>query len=388
MRKGTFGDGSFLSHWDILGRFLFVPLGHSGTDLDKDRVQNVPKGQIRTVPKCPFLKFLKKIHNFYKFSKKIVYNIDRIKNGGIKMSEKKPEFKSGFVTIIGRTNVGKSTLINLLVGEKVAAIANKVQTTRTAIKGIVNRPNSQIVFTDTPGIHKPKHKLNETMIETSFTSLNDADVVLFLIEANSKEIGRGDARILEKIKEAKRKTILIINKIDLVKKEDLLQLIEIYRNEYPFEAVIPISALQEKYKDIILDEIEKHLKEGPAYYDIEEYTDQTLRQLAEETIREKALKLLQDEVPHGIYVEVEKMQTRKNKKGEEMYDIEATIYCIRESHKGIIIGKNGEMLKRIGKLARIDMEENFGLKVNLKTWVKVRENWLDNPSIVDKFKLK
>ena len=303
------------------------------------------------------------------------------------MQEKTPEFKSGFVTIIGRTNVGKSTLINLLVGEKVAAIANKVQTTRTAIKGIVNRPNSQIVFTDTPGIHKPKHKLNETMIETSFTSLNDADVVLFLIEANSKEIGRGDARILEKIKETNRKTILIINKIDLVKKEDLLHLIEIYRKEYPFEAVIPISALQEKYKDIILDEIEKHLKEGPAYYDIEEYTDQTLRQLAEEIIREKALKLLQDEVPHGIYVEVEKMQSRKNKNGEEMYDIEATIYCIRESHKGIIIGKNGEMLKRIGKLARIEMEENFGVKVNLKTWVKVKENWLDNPSIVSKFKL-
>lgn len=303
------------------------------------------------------------------------------------MQEKTPEFKSGFVTIIGRTNVGKSTLINLLVGEKVAAIANKVQTTRTAIKGIVNRPNSQIVFTDTPGIHKPKHKLNETMIETSFTSLNDADVVLFLIEANSKEIGRGDARILEKIKEVNRKTILIINKIDLVKKEDLLHLIEIYRKEYPFEAVIPISALQEKYKDIILDEIEKHLKEGPAYYDIEEYTDQTLRQLAEETIREKALKLLQDEVPHGIYVEVEKMQSRKNKNGEEMYDIEATIYCIRESHKGIIIGKNGEMLKRIGKFARIEMEENFGVKVNLKTWVKVKENWLDNPSIVSKFKL-
>ena len=155
-----------------------------------------------------------------------MYNIYRTKNGGIEMPEKIQEFNSGFVTIIGRTNVGKSTLINLLVGEKVAAIANKVQTTRTAIKGIVNRKNSQIVFTDTPGIHKPKHKLNETMIETSFTSLNDADVVLFLIEANSKEIGRGDARILEKIKEAKRKTILIINKIDLVKKEDLLQLIE------------------------------------------------------------------------------------------------------------------------------------------------------------------
>ena len=298
------------------------------------------------------------------------------------------EFKSGFVTIIGRTNVGKSTLINLLVGEKVAAIANKVQTTRTAIKGIVNRPNSQIIFTDTPGIHKPKHKLNETMGETSFTSLKDADVILFLIEANSKEIGRGDNRIIEKIKEANKKTILIINKIDLVKKEELLNLIELYRKEYNFEAIIPISALQEKYKETILDEIEKNLKEGPAYYDIEEYTDQTLRQLAEETIREKILRFLQDEVPHGVYVEVQKMQERTNKNGEDIYDIEANIYCIRESHKGIIIGKNGEMLKRIGRAARIDMEQNFGLKVNLKTWVKVKENWIDNPSIVDKFKLK
>ena len=301
---------------------------------------------------------------------------------------KETEFKSGFVTLIGRTNVGKSTLVNLLVGEKVAAIANKVQTTRTAIKGIVNRENSQIVFTDTPGIHKPKTKLNETMVETSFTSLADADVVLFLIEATSEDIGRGDSIILEKIKEAKRKTILIINKIDLVKREKLLNLIELYSKEYNFEAVIPISATNLKYKEIILEEIEKNLKPGPAYYDVEEYTDQTLRQLAEETIREKALKLLQDEVPHGIYVEVEKMKQRKNKKGEEIYDIEATIYCLRESHKGIIIGKNGEMLKRIGRAARIDMEENFGLKINLKTLVKVKPDWQSNDSIVNKFKLK
>ena len=297
------------------------------------------------------------------------------------------EFKSGFVTLIGRTNVGKSTLLNLLVGEKVAAIANKVQTTRTAIKGIVNRENSQIIFVDTPGIHKPKTKLNETMIETSFGSLADSDLILFLIEATSDEIGRGDRRILDKIKEAKKKTILIINKIDLVKKEKLLSLIDLYSKEYDFEAVIPISATNSKYKEIILDEIEKNLKEGPAYYDIEEYTDQTLRQLAEETIREKALKLLQDEVPHGIYVEVEKMKERKNKNGEDIYDIEATIYCLRNSHKGIIIGKNGEMLKRIGRMARIDMEENFGVKVNLKTWVKVKEDWQENDSIVNKFKL-
>ena len=298
------------------------------------------------------------------------------------------KFKSGFVTLIGRTNVGKSTLINLLVGEKVAAIANKVQTTRTAIRGIVNRENSQIIFTDTPGIHKPKHKLNETMVETSFSTIPDADIVLFLIEATSEDIGKGDRRILEKIKESKRKTILIINKIDLVKRETLLKLIEIYSKEYSFEAVIPISATNSKYREIILDEIEKNLQEGPAYYDTEEYTDQTLRQLAEETIREKALKLLQDEVPHGIYVEIEKMKLRKNKQKEEIYDIEATIYCLRESHKGIIIGKNGEMLKRIGRAARIDMEENFGTKINLKTWVKVKEDWLDNQLIVNKFKLQ
>lgn len=297
------------------------------------------------------------------------------------------EFKSGFVAMLGRTNVGKSTLVNLLVGEKVAATANKVQTTRTAIRGIANRENSQIVFIDTPGIHKPKTKLNETMIETSFGVLSEIDLILFVIEATSEEIGRGDMRILEKIKESKKKAILIINKIDLVKREKLLQLIDLYQHEYNFEAIIPISSLKEKYRDIILDEIEKNLKPGPAYYNTEEYTDQTLRQLAEEIIREKALLLLQDEVPHGIYVEVEKMKYRKNQKGEPLYDIEATIYCLRNSHKGIIIGKDGSMLKRIGQLARIEMEKNFDTKVNLKTWVKVRENWLDDETIVKKFKL-
>ena len=298
------------------------------------------------------------------------------------------EFKSGFVAMLGRTNVGKSTLLNMLVGEKVAATANKVQTTRTAIKGIVNRKDSQIIFIDTPGIHKPKTKLNETMVETSFGVINEIDLILFVIEATSEEIGRGDMKILEKIKESHKKAILIINKIDLVKREKLLQLIDIYQKEYDFKAVIPISSLKEKYRDIILDEIEKNLKPGPAYYNIEEYTDQTLRQLAEETIREKALTFLQDEVPHGIYVEVEKMKFRKNQKGEDLYDIEATIYCLRNSHKGIIIGKEGKMLKRIGQAARIDMEENFGTKVNLKTWVKVKEDWQDDSAIVKKFKLQ
>ena len=298
------------------------------------------------------------------------------------------EFKSGFVAMLGRTNVGKSTLVNLLVGEKIAATANKVQTTRTAIRGIVNRENSQIIFIDTPGIHKPKTKLNETMIETSFGVIKDIDLILFVIEATSDEIGRGDMRILEKIKESKKKAILIINKIDLVKKESLLKLIDLYQKEYYFEDVIPVSSIKSKYRDIILDEIEKVLKPGPAYYDVEEYTDQTMRQLAEETIREKALMYLQDEVPHGIYVEVTKMKLKKTKNKEEFYDIEATIYCLRESHKGIIIGKDGTMLKRIGQSARIDMERNFGTKVNLRTWVKVKENWLDDTSVLKKFKLQ
>ncbi len=279
---------------------------------------------------------------------------------------------------VGRTNVGKSTLINLLVGEKIAAIANKVQTTRTQIRGIVNRENSQIIFIDTPGIHKPKTKLNENMIELSWDALSNSDIILFLIEADSKEIGRGDMKILEKIKEANRKCILIINKVDLINKEELAKLIDLYKNEYDFSAIIPISATKTKYKEVVLDEIEKNLKPGPMYYDKEEYTDQTLRQLAEETIREKALILLRDEVPHGIFVEVEKMKLSKTQNKEKIYNIEATIYCLRNSHKGIIIGKNGEMLKRIGTMARKDMEQNFGTKVNLKTWVKVKEDWMNN----------
>ena len=213
------------------------------------------------------------------------------------------EFKSGFVSLIGRTNVGKSTLLNSLVGEKVAIMANKPQTTRTAIRAIVNRKNSQIIFIDTPGIHKPRTKLGETMVETAFGVVPDVDVVLFLIEATSTEIGRGDRRILDKLKESHKNVILIINKIDLVKRDSLLKLISIYSKEYDFKAVIPISELKKDSVEVVLDEIEKLLKPGPQYYDIDEYTDQTGRQLVEETIREKALKLLNDEVPHGLYVQ-------------------------------------------------------------------------------------
>ena len=299
------------------------------------------------------------------------------------------KFKSGFVSIIGRTNVGKSTIINALVGEKVAAVANKVQTTRTAIRAIVNRENSQIIFIDTPGIHKPKSKLSETMVETAFTFIGDVDVVIFVIDGTSTEIGRGDSKILEKIKQSKKKTILAINKVDMVKnKEDLLKLISQYQKEYDFTAVVPISALKQDNLEILLQEIEKNLNEGPAYYDIEEYTDQTTRQLVEEIIREKALKLLNDEVPHGIYIETEKVKFRKTKEKESICDIDATIYCLRESHKGIIIGKGGNMLKRIGTYAREDLEKMLDTKVNLKVWVKVKEDWLNNDTIVKKFKLK
>lgn len=298
------------------------------------------------------------------------------------------EFKSGFVSMMGRTNVGKSSIMNALVNEKVAAIANKPQTTRNAIRAIVNRPNSQIIFIDTPGIHKPKSKLGNTMVETALGVANDVDVILFVIDATSTSIGKGDRIILDKIKESKKKTILIINKIDLVKREDIAKLIELYKDEYNFEAVIPVSVVKQTNLDAILDEIEKHLKVGPAYYDIEEYTDQTMRQLVEETIREKALRLLNDEVPHGIYVETEKMKERTTKTGEPIYDVEATIYCLKRSHKGIIIGKDGNMLKRIASYARTDLEKMLDIKINLKVWVKVKEDWLNNDTLVKKFKLQ
>lgn len=305
------------------------------------------------------------------------------------MQEKNDEkFKSGFVSILGRTNVGKSTLLNNLIEEKVAITANKPQTTRTVIKAIVNRENSQIIFIDTPGIHKPKTKLGETMVDSAFSSISDVDVLLFLIEATSETIGKGDQIILDKIKNANKKTILIINKIDLIPKEKLLNLITLYSKEYNFSSVIPISANNSKYREIVLEEIEKLLSVGPKYYEEDEYTDQTMRQIAEEVIREKALRLLDEEVPHGIYVEVEKYNFRKTVKKEKIYDIDAIIYCKKNSHKGIIIGKEGKMLKRIGTYARQDLEKITGMKINLKLWVKVDENWEDKGNIVKKFQYK
>ena len=314
------------------------------------------------------------------------------------------KFKSGFVAVIGKTNVGKSSIINRLVGEKVSAIANKPQTTRTRIKGIVNRPNSQIIFLDTPGLHKSKSKLGNVMVENAIASIPEADIVLYVIDAseykhiNSKSkdninqnetnkiLKNVDNKIIEAIKEKNKKTILIINKIDLVDKEKLANIIHEFKDLYDFRAIIPVSIEKNKNVEDILEEIERNLNEGPAYYDTEEYTDQTLRQIAEETIREKALKLLQDEVPHGILVEVNKMKSRKTKDLEKIYDVEATIFCLRESHKGIIIGKGGSMLKRIGTYAREDLEKMLDTKINLKLWVKVKKDWINDMSIVKKFK--
>lgn len=292
-------------------------------------------------------------------------------------------YKSGFVSLIGRTNVGKSSIINRLVGEKVSAVTNKTQTTRKNIRAILNTKNSQIIFIDTPGIHRPKSKLSSAMVESAISSIPDVDVVIYVIESISKRI---DEPTLEKIKKSNKKTILVINKIDLVDAKRVAELIEQYKNLHNFVAILPISVTQNKNIDELQKEIESNLDEGPAYYDVEEYTDQTLRELTEETIREKALKLLKDEVPHGIYVRVDNMKKKKTRIGESFFDINSTIFCLRESHKGIIIGKGGSMLKKIGIYSREDIEKMLNTKVNLKIWVKVDKDWINNPNLVKEYK--
>ncbi len=291
-------------------------------------------------------------------------------------------FKSGFVSIIGKTNVGKSTMLNTIIGMPVAITTSKPQTTRTAIKGIVNRKNSQIIFIDTPGIHKTKNKFGEAMTNIAYDALGEVDVILFLIEATYTHIGTADKIILEKLKEKNKKVILVINKIDLVPKENLLKLIELYKKEYDFKAIVPISALKNKEIESLLLEIEELLPVGPAYYNIDEYTDQTERQIVEEIVREKCLKLLNDEIPHGIYVKVEKMKLRKTKNGEDIYDVDIIIYCMKNSHKGIIIGKDGNMLKRIASYSRQKIEKMLDIKVNMNIWVKVQEDWQNKENII------
>ena len=283
------------------------------------------------------------------------------------------EFKSGFATLIGRPNVGKSTLMNHLIGQKIAITSNKPQTTRNRIQTMFTDEDCQIIFVDTPGIHKAKNKLGTYMVDVAEHTMGEVDVILWLVEPTTF-IGAGERHILQQLKQVKTPVILIINKIDTVKKEEVLKFIDVYRREYDFAEIIPVSALKETNLDSVISSVKKYLPYGPMYYDEDTVTDQPMRQIVAELIREKALRLLSDEIPHGIAVTVEKMAERQ----DGLYDIEATIVCERDSHKGIIIGKGGAMLKKIGSSARTEIENMMEARVNLQLWVKVRKEWRDS----------
>lgn len=283
-------------------------------------------------------------------------------------------YKSGFVTLIGRPNVGKSTLMNQLIGQKIAITSDKPQTTRNRIQTVYTDERGQIIFLDTPGIHKAKNKLGEYMVNVAERTLKEVDVILWLVEP-STFIGAGERHIAEQLSNVKTPVILVINKIDTLKnQEQILTFMNAYKDICPFAEIVPVSALKNKNTDLMLELIYKYLPYGPQYYDEDTVTDQPMRQISAELIREKALRLLKDEIPHGIAVTVEKMKEREN----GMFDLEANIICERDSHKGIIIGKDGAMLKKIGIQARREIENLLGTKVNLQLWVKVRKEWRDS----------
>ncbi len=288
-------------------------------------------------------------------------------------------FKSGFVTLIGRPNVGKSTLMNCIIGQKIAITSNKPQTTRNRIQTVYTSEEGQIVFLDTPGIHKAKNKLGDYMVTVAEKTLSEVDVILWLVEP-SNFIGAGERHIIEQLKKGKTPVILVINKIDTVKKEQLLEYIDIYRKEYDFAEIVPVSALKAENIKELLKCIMKYLPYGPAFYDEDTVTDQPVRQIVAELIREKTLRLLSDEIPHGVAVSIESMKYKKN-----IVDIEATIFCERDSHKGIIIGKNGAMLKKIGSAARRDIEDLLEKQANLQLWVKVKKDWRDSDFLLKNF---
>lgn len=291
------------------------------------------------------------------------------------------KFHSGFVSLIGRPNVGKSTLMNCIIGEKIAIMSGKPQTTRNQIQSILTTDDYQIVFIDTPGIHKPKSKLGNYMVKSAETTFSNVDVILYLVEPYEK-IKDSDMSIIEKLKGTKTPVFLIINKIDTVDKPELLKVIDAYSKQLDFAEIIPVSALKGSNKDNLLETVAKYLPEGPKYFPDDMITDQPERQLVAELIREKGLKLLQEEIPHGIAVEITSM--KKRDKGD-IVDIEATIYCERETHKGIIIGKQGSMLKKIGSNARYDIERLLGNPVNLQLWVKVKKDWRDSDFLLKNF---
>lgn len=288
-------------------------------------------------------------------------------------------FKSGSVTLIGRPNVGKSTLMNCIIGQKIAITSNKPQTTRNRIQTVYTSEEGQIVFLDTPGIHKAKNKLGDYMVTVAEKTLSEVDVILWLVEP-SNFIGAGERHIIEQLKKGKTPVILVINKIDTVKKEQLLEYIDTYRKEYDFAEIVPVSALKAENIKELLKCIMKYLPYGPAFYDEDTVTDQPVRQIVAELIREKTLRLLSDEIPHGVAVSIEGMKYKKN-----IVDIEATIFCERDSHKGIIIGKNGAMLKKIGSMARRDIEELLEKQANLQLWVKVKKDWRDSDFLLKNF---
>lgn len=291
----------------------------------------------------------------------------------------KNKFKSGFAAIIGMPNVGKSTLLNTVAGQKIAIISNKPQTTRNKILAIHTTEDYQIVFTDTPGIHKPHNKLGEFMVKIANESMNEMDVVLFVVDA-TKPIAPMEKEIAANIGKTGVPAILIINKVDAVKKEDLLPIIADYSNLHEFSSIVPISAKTGDGVDILLNDIEALLEEGPKFYYEDMVTDQPEKQIAAEIIREKMLWLLDKEVPHGIAIEIEKMEER-----EEITKIFATIYCEKASHKGIVIGKNGEMLKKIGQKARADIEEMLDKKVYLELWVRIKNDWRNSDRMIKNF---
>lgn len=290
------------------------------------------------------------------------------------MMEENVQKKSGFVTLIGRPNVGKSTLMNHLIGQKIAITSDKPQTTRNRIQTVYTDERGQIIFLDTPGIHKAKNKLGEYMVDVVEHTLKEVDVILWLVEPTTF-IGAGERHIAEQLSNVKTPVILVINKIDTLKKqEEILTFIDAYKDVCKFAEIVPLSALKEKNTDLLLELLFKYLPCGPMFYDEDTVTDQPMRQIAAELIREKALRLLDDEIPHGIAVTIEKMRERKN----GIMDIEASIVCERESHKGIIIGKGGSMLKCIGTNARREIENMLEMQVNLQLWVKVRKEWRDS----------
>lgn len=281
-------------------------------------------------------------------------------------------FKSGFISIIGRPNVGKSTFLNRVIGQKIAIMSDKPQTTRNKIQGVLTREKSQMVFIDTPGIHKPKHKLGEFMVKVSKNTLREVDLIMFMVNAEEK-IGKGDEFIMELLSETNTPVFLVINKIDKIHPDELLEIIDAYREKMDFAEIIPISALEGNNVERLLETIENYLPEGPQYYPSDQVTDHPERFIISELIREKVLHLTREEIPHSVAVIIDKI--RRDEKNENLIHVNATIMVERDSQKGIIIGKGGSLLKEVGTQARKDIEMLLGSKVYLELWVKVQKDW-------------